>query len=251
MLLAVLARMPTPTIVHMHHAHRPRFRQQRFDVVVAREDAARCVKLYNDLLAASPYLAGGAPRDAIELDERAERLGVHASEMLAIEQCFEASPQLGPRRVIGRGVWGEVDYLELHQQELLLDMDTEFNAREEGGFTWIASAALVAAAALNTVEHVFQARRAFEGGHCVLLIVHLTIFLSGITYAVVMVSQACFFVDALLDALSLLYISQLDQQAFRLVKELRMVHLLEKPWAQTFSRWRRSGLRQSAESELL
>eukprot|EP00966_Prymnesium_polylepis_P027816 642858-Prymnesium_polylepis.2 len=129
-------------------------------------------------------------------------------------------------------------------------MDTEFNARDHGGFTLVASVALIAAAALNTVEHVFQARHAIRKGHGVLATVHAFIFLSGVSYAVVMVTQACFFVEALLDALSLLYISQLDQLAFSLAKELGVVHLLARPWQEAFAFWRQKDeLRAGATSQ--
>ena len=123
-------------------------------------------------------------------------------------------------------------------------MDTSFDARAHGGFTLIASIALIGTAALSTVESAFQARRAARSGHVFLASVNLIMFVSGISYAVVMVSQACFFVDALLDALSLLFISNLDQQAFRLVKELRVRHHLTTPWRELVAScvpWRHDG----------
>eukprot|EP00966_Prymnesium_polylepis_P027817 642858-Prymnesium_polylepis.3 len=93
----------------------PRFREQRFDVVVAREDAHRCVKMYNALIASSAGREGLDQQSIIELDERAAWRGaVH--EMAGLERCFDSMPQLGPRTIVGRGVWGGVDYLELHQQ---------------------------------------------------------------------------------------------------------------------------------------
>ncbi|KAL1523026.1 hypothetical protein AB1Y20_017988 [Prymnesium parvum] len=225
----------------------PRFRRQRFDVVVAREDAPRCVQLYNDYLASSS-LAAGRHWDAIEIDSREVWLGAHALHLAGLESCFQQSrPDLGPRSIVARGAWGEVKYLEMHQQELLLDMDTEFNARDHAGFTFFANLALVATAALNTVEHVFQAKRALLEGHYLLSGVHAIIFLSGVLYAVVMVLEACFFVDALLDSVSLIFIIQLDQQAFRLAKELGMEHLLIRPWREVcrFCRGEGRGTKQS------
>ena len=93
----------------------PRFRQERFDVVVAREDAPRCVELYNSYVR-SAHRASGV---AVELDVSSEWQGARAIWMAGLETCFQSLPELGPRQVVGLGVAGSTEYLELHQQERL------------------------------------------------------------------------------------------------------------------------------------
>jgi hypothetical protein len=73
------------------------------------------VELYNSYVR-SAHRASGV---AVELDVSSEWQGARAIWMAGLETCFQSLPELGPRQVVGLGVAGSTEYLELHQQERL------------------------------------------------------------------------------------------------------------------------------------
>ena len=80
----------------------------------------------------------------------------------------------------------------------------------------------------NTLLELHKARRCFSRRHYVLCALHLFFFLGAVTFAAVVATQSCTFLEAFLDALSLLFIFELDKQAYTILDELGLAHAFER-----------------------
>ena len=87
---------------------------------------------------------------------------------------------------------------------------------------------IVVVVGANTLLELHKASRCFLRRHYVLCALHIFFFVGASLSAALVARLSCTFLEAFLDALSLLFIFELDKQAYAILDELGLAHSFER-----------------------